>query len=417
MIIPWGSDAPLYHRPIATGALIVLYVLLYLFIPSDAYEYYALALGGGLHPLQWFTNIFLNPGIFALIGNVIFLWTFGFVVEGKLGWWAFILVYVGLGVAESAVLQLLVQSDKPLHILGPSSVIFGLLAMCLVWAPRNEVLCILWLRTTPMDIEIPILGFGVLYIGLNVLYAALSGVVMANITSYSSAAIIALISHDLGGVILGFLVAAALVKSRWVDCENWDLFAVLQGRHGQSKLSAGKGRFKARRDFSKLTGPPKKKGRHRSGRKKNAKEVTSIVDPSARVLQALRLHLELGEVEAALAVYNKESQKRSNWELAETDWRELMEALLEQEAWSDAVLVMRDYIQRMPEPSPRVRLKLAQVLLQKLSRPLHALKVLGEIPSGSLPEALEPTRAKLLRQAERLREDEDGPLELQDELW
>ena len=53
MIIPWGTDAPLYHRPFATIALIVINVLIFVFVPGDAYEDYVLVLGDGLHPLQW----------------------------------------------------------------------------------------------------------------------------------------------------------------------------------------------------------------------------------------------------------------------------------------------------------------------------------------------------------------------------
>ena len=76
---------------------------------------------------------------------------------------------------------------------------------------------------------------------------------------------------------------------------------------------------------------------------------------------------------------------------------------------------MRDYVQRSAQPSPRVRLKLAQVLLQKLARPAAGLTVLGQIPDGSLPRSLEPIRRKLVEEAEHMREE--GDLELQDELW
>jgi membrane associated rhomboid family serine protease len=417
MIIPWGSDAPLYHRPIATFALILLNVLAYLFCPADAYKAWTLELGNGIHPVEWITNIFLNPGIFALIGNVIFLWTFGLIVEGKLGWWAFALVYLGLGVTQAAGMQLLVHSEHHVQMSGPAAVIFGLLAMCLVWAPRNEVLCIVWLRFTPMEIDLPIIGFAVMYFLLNLLFAALSGVVMANVSSYSTSAILALALHDLCGAVLGFLLAVVLLKLDWVDCEDWDLFAVLRGRRGASAHQTGRGSLGARRDFSHLTGPPKKTAQSRKKAKMGGKAVTSIVDPSTRALRDLRLHLELGEVEAALAVYTKASKARRDWQLSETDWRELMEALLAQSAWDDAVSVMRDYLARVPEPSPRVRLKLAQILLEKLARPLQALKVLGEIRQGSLPDSLEPARRGLMQKAERLHQDEEGPLEFQDELW
>src|SRR5262249_45472444 len=148
-IFPWGTDAPLYHRPIVTIGLVLANVASFFLFPAKQYEDWTLVLGDGLHPLQWLTNIFMHAGWFHLIGNVIFLWTFGMVVEGKLGWWAFLLIYIGLGVGESAAMQLLVPSGEPVHMLGVSGIIFGLLAMCLVWAPKNEVVCIVWLRFTP----------------------------------------------------------------------------------------------------------------------------------------------------------------------------------------------------------------------------------------------------------------------------
>ena len=146
MIIPWGTDAPIYHRPIATIGVMVANVLVFVMFPPGRYEDWTLVLGDGLHPVQWVTNIFMHASFFQLAGNMLFLWTFGLVVEGKLGWWAFLLVYIGLGISESAGMQLLVQSKTPVHMLGSSGVIFGLLAMCLVWAPLNEVVCLVWFR-------------------------------------------------------------------------------------------------------------------------------------------------------------------------------------------------------------------------------------------------------------------------------
>ena len=113
MIIPWGTDAPIYHRPIATIGIIVVNVLAFLLFPYQDHEEWTLVLGDGLHPLQWVTNIFMHAGFFQLAGNMLFLWTFGLVVEGKLGWWAFLLVYLGLGVSESAGMQLVVRTDDP----------------------------------------------------------------------------------------------------------------------------------------------------------------------------------------------------------------------------------------------------------------------------------------------------------------
>jgi len=416
MIIPWGTDAPLYHRPIATFAIMVLNVVSHLFFPLGAHEGWALELGGGLHPLQWVTNLFMHTGLFHLIGNTIFLWTFGFVVEGKLGWWAFALVYLGIGASESAALQLLVQSDQSVRMLGASGVIFGLLGMCLVWAPKNEVQCLLWIRFAPIEIDLPILWFAVLYLGLDILTAGLSGVVMASASNSSPSVILAVVLNQSAGALIGVVLAIALLKLGLVDCENWDLFAVLDGRQGQSRKQARKGKVARRLVSTSFAPGPKPKARSRSKSKGFARPVTSIVDPASAALKTFREHLDLGEVEAALAYYKQTSKHRPDWQVSEADCRELTKALLEQRAWEDAVFVMRDHVRRAFEPSPRIRLKLAQILIQKLARPLQALKVLDEIPAGTLPESLEDIRRKLVHQATLIHEDEDGPLEFQDEV-
>jgi membrane associated rhomboid family serine protease len=416
MIIPWGTDAPIYHRPIATVAIMVLSVAAYFLLPGTAHAGLALELGEGLHPLQWVTNLWLHGGLFHLIGNTIFLWTFGFVVEGKLGWWAFTLVYLGIGASESAALQLLVQSDQTVRLMGSSGVIFGLLGMCMVWAPRNDVQCILWFRFAPMELDLSILWFAALYIGFDVLTAGLSGVLMANVSNISTSVIVALVLHRSAGALLGIVLAIALLKLGLVDCENWDIFAVLQGRQGKTKKQARKGKLARRFVSAAYASAPKETARSRPKPKGIKRPPTSIVDPATEALRTFRQHLDLGEVEAALAVYKKASKSRPDWQLSEADCRDLAKALLEQQAWEEAAAVMRDHIRRAFEPSPRIRLKLAQILIQKLARPLQALKVLEELPEGSLSDSLEAIRRQLVRQAMAIHDDEDGPLEFQDEL-
>jgi membrane associated rhomboid family serine protease len=413
MLIPWGTDAPIYHRPIATIALIVVNVLLFLVAPSGTHEDWALVLGNGVHPLQWVTNIFMHAGLLHLFGNMIFLWTFGLIVEGKLGFWRFLIVYLGLGALASAGMQLLVGSAQEVHMLGASAVIFGLLALCLVWAPRNEVSCILWLRTMPMDVDVSILWFVVLYIAFDVLTASLKAAVMAGSSAASGTVILALLLDHAIGAILGFVLGVALLKLKLVDCEHWDLFAVLEGRAGRSRKQADNERvqrrsFSTSRDRANL--PAQQRKRPTKERKPT---VMSIEDPSAARLRSMRRHITLGEIEAAFAVYQKARRAPGGWQPPESDRRDLIEGLLERNEWAHAVHVMRDSIRELADPPPRIRLKLAQILIQKLGRPLQGLRVLGEIPEGSLPDSLEPLRRKLVRHAEAVQEE--GPLELEEE--
>ena len=101
-------------------------------------------------------------------------------------------------------------------------------------------------------------------------------------------------------------------------------------------------------------------------KKDDARPVTSIEDSSASALRTLRQHLEFGEIEAALAVYKTSSIQISGWQPQPSDWVDLIQALLSQDSWGEAARVMLDYVRKAPEPSPRVRLKLGQILIQKL---------------------------------------------------
>jgi hypothetical protein len=220
------------------------------------------------------------------------------------------------------------------------------------------------------------------------------------------------------GAALGSVLAIVLLKFKFVDCENWDIFAVIEGRQGESKKAAARRRSKMIKSSSAVTQLPgdKPKGKSKKKRKKGEpRPVTSIEDGAASALRALRLHLEYGEIEAALAAYQSSRTKFAGWQPQESDWRDLIQALLDQGFWGDAAHVMRDYVGNVAEPSPRVRLKLAQILIQKLSRPTQGLGVLREIPDGALPANLEPTRQKLAQEAEHMLEE--GELELKDELW
>ena len=111
MLIPINTDAPLYHFPYGTIALIVINTLCFLLtgyaIDHDRLEPWMLEYGNGLNPLEWLTSMFAHGGFSHLIGNMFFLWGFGLVVEGKLGLRRFVMLYLGIGLLQSACVDLL----------------------------------------------------------------------------------------------------------------------------------------------------------------------------------------------------------------------------------------------------------------------------------------------------------------------
>jgi membrane associated rhomboid family serine protease len=241
-VFPWKTDAPIYHLPVATVTLIVLNAIAF-FVTINATEIenvepWMLAFGDGLHPVQWVSNIFMHADVMHLVGNMIFLWAFGLVIEGKIGWWRFVLVYLGMGVFESATAQLFMLNGEG-WALGASGAIYGLVAMALVWAPSNSMSVFMLLGVRPISFDFPIIGLATLYIGLEV-YSAIAAEFQM-----SSAML------HLAGVVPGFAIAIAMLKLDWVDCEDWDFFAVFAGRQGEAVKEAKHSvKFKARRNGS-----------------------------------------------------------------------------------------------------------------------------------------------------------------------
>jgi hypothetical protein len=137
-------------------------------------------------------------------------------------------------------------------------------------------------------------------------------------------------------------------------------------------------------------------------------------DANASAIRSLRGHLELDEIEAALGVYRQARQAISGWRPPPPEWLELIQGLIKNQCWNDAVVLMTSYVEEVEAPSARVRLKLGQLLVQKQERPARALKVLAQISEGSLPLRLGALRRQLIEQAEQLLAD--GVLELGDEV-
>ncbi len=99
-----------------------------------------------------------------------------------------------------------------------------------------------------------------------------------------------------------------------------------------------------------------------------------------------------------------------NWP-AQPDLLELIKALHARGAQAQSVRLMRDYCRFYPGESSKVRLKLAHILIRDHQRPTAALRILQEIPPGSLPADLEMARGKLAVKAHQM--VQEGVLELE----
>lgn len=408
MIIPWGTDAPIYHRPWATIGLIVFTALVFVVTgPAELVDEdrvgepqsqvlfgesspWVLSHGRGLHPTQWLASNFAHANLWHLLGNMIFLWGFGIVVEGKIGWWPFLLLYLGLGIAQCASEQLLFLGAAGGVSFGASAVIYGLMAMCLVWAPRNDLCClVIWRRSffTPQEVEIPILAFAAVYLAVQAVIVLLSGL-KPNSALY-----------HLSGALWGFAAATVMLKTRWVDCEGWDLFSCMRGTHIRGKPKAAE--LLKERAIEEL---------------EQAEELKAAAQGEAEggsttLLGNLRQAIAQGHAPAALALYEKLEQGRGTWEPPELDLLRLIELLHTHRQRSRSIPLMEQYLHRFPraEAAPRMRLRLAQLLLEA-GHPAQALRVLAEMPPAALGNPhVQQARQQLEQTARAMCEARPGP--------
>src|ERR1700754_2437324 len=97
-LIPYSTDAPLYHWPYATVGVIVANVLAFIGLVMLSEEVLAFALSWTIlvyvnfNPITWITSNYVHGGIGHLLGNMISMFVFGLIVEGKLGCWKFLLL-------------------------------------------------------------------------------------------------------------------------------------------------------------------------------------------------------------------------------------------------------------------------------------------------------------------------------------
>jgi membrane associated rhomboid family serine protease len=406
MIIPYSTDAPIYYFPKATLAMIVTNVAIHIIawhtvIEPAAVEPYAMVLGRGLHPLQWLTHNFLHLGLMHLIGNMIFLWCYGIIVEGKVGMLAFLGIYLGIGTLHGAAIQVAyLGTSQEQHVLGASAIIFGLMAIAMIWAPVNELTCfyffLVGLRVITGELTWPIYVFALLECGLEGIEVALAYLIRHDPMSSG-------LLH-ISGAFWGLIVGSVLAKMRWVDCENWDVFSLIARRRIlREQWRAREARLDRSRQGEAL---PK------SMRSEIDRPGASPEERAAKLLKKLHGAIDAGDAAAAQAGFAKWLSALGNRAPAD-ELKTIIQRMHEQKFHAASVGPMRAFCRIYPEKADKVRLKLAAVLVKDLERPTEAQRHLQQVREERIDEPLRRARRKLLEEANRM--IEDGVLEVEED--
>ncbi|WP_428307784.1 rhomboid family intramembrane serine protease [Lacipirellula sp.] len=383
-MFPYSCDALLYHLPIVTGVLIAVNVVAFVagveqwVIRENGW---LLEYGTGLHPVQWLLSPFMHADFGHLIGNMIFLWTFGLITEGKLGWWRFLAIYLGIAVGQSAIEQAvfpLVAPDVE-GTLGASAVIMGLLAMACVWAPVNQLSIFVFAGLRAITFEVSVGIFAALYVGIDVVYCIFFG-----------AGAIGSAAHLMGAA-MGAVLGVVLLKTGVVECEDYDLLSVLSGTYGSDK--------RKKREEESIS----------------EKRVENVADQALEAKRKFAAYLKIGQPQQALLTLQRARHRNLRFDPDRGELLELIAGLQKEKLWADSAPMMAEFINRFPEGSHTVRIKLAQVCLVELSKPQKAFDLVDAIRSINLPPQLAAARDKVLVVAQR--QLSEGEVEIDDAAW
>jgi membrane associated rhomboid family serine protease len=154
-MIPVGDSARRRTTPYVNLAIIAASVLVFVYelslnafeindffrdwgvVPNQLVDWWASPSGLG-EPSTVVTAMFVHGGWLHLIGNMLFLWVFGDNVEDAMGHGRYLLFYLLAG-AGAVALQVYVDPESPIPMVGASGAIAGVLGAYLVLYPRATV--------------------------------------------------------------------------------------------------------------------------------------------------------------------------------------------------------------------------------------------------------------------------------------
>ena len=388
MLIPYHSDAPLYHWPFATGGLIVanLFVFFLQMMTGGAdglWMQFVLAHGEGLHPIQWLTSIFIHGGIVHLVGNMIFLWAFGMIVEGKVGPFVFLAIYLFTGVGQSAVEQLIYMNGEEGFSFGASSAIYGLVMIAMIWAPQDTMKSILILVIYFVPVDVPVAMFGVIYLAWDFTAALFSGFDVSTALLHLMGAVI--------GIVIGFLF---LFTSR-VDCEQRDLVSMI------IQLGGGKGVTKKKTKREAV--------QEQAEREQRQLDLKRSIE---KHWESMQHHLNAGNTEAAADIFPKLRKLDGNQQWREEILFQIVSQFQNQKKWDQLEHYSIEYVENNFTHKDTVIVNLARVLVVHRERPRRALALLERVNMAALSDKNKLIVKKL--EATAHQQIQDGAIEFGD---
>jgi membrane associated rhomboid family serine protease len=377
---------------------------------------------GKFKPWQWFTAMFLHFDLIHLIFNMFALWAFGLVVEGKVGTFVFVGLYLVLGACQAASEQFfMILSSSGSGTVGSTGAIFAALGIAVIWAPRNDFDCFWAYGFRFGTVEIPVMMYGFIILVVHILYGLL-------MSYFSLSAIFQLVGLPLGAA-AGFL----WLQAKWVDCEGWDIVNVWKGNEGNidQNVEADNEAFQLVRTSLKNTGKEKPQqepayfapqptpmgaapdAEQFDGFFNSLNAVTNAPAAPAPLVESLMEVMKLIDREhytAAGQMYQRVQVLEPHQLLPQPKLDRLMRGLLTDKQYELSIPVMAEFAKRFTDNRLAVQLNLAKVLIH-LQRPTKAIAVLRGVDRSRLDDAQKASFQKLASHAKKL--IDEGVIEFQ----
>jgi len=180
ILFPYGHKNPPDRFPAASLVLIGLNVFIFFItseygmIREDIVEQWAVS-RGQFNPITITTAAFLHGDFMHLLGNMWFLFIFGFAVEGRLKTPKFLLLYA-LAALGSAGLEI-ATSTEDIPMIGASGAIMGLMGAALYLFPFAKVKVFYWLFIVFVGTWMaPMWGIALIFFAMDLFWAGLGTV-------------------------------------------------------------------------------------------------------------------------------------------------------------------------------------------------------------------------------------------------
>ncbi len=482
MFFIYGTDAPLYHYPITTSVMLVINVLVHVLIYSTGYDAtpWILVFGDGLHPIQWLTHNFLHINIFHLLGNMIFLFPFGVIIEGKIGWLRMLMLYLAIAVGQGFVQQVIMLPSDPVDqaeelvalfddpnspldeqtredlkqqwrqdllqagfgSLGASAVIFGLLAVCAIWAPVNEFnVFFRWSLFVSApdggDREWTVATVCAIFVAKELMMFFMLGMPI------SSEAL------HLNGFVVGGCLGMAMLYLGYVDCEGFDLISIWSGSKFKGKKIIAEERRERLQAIEAATpkGPPQAvvpkmahervanscqtplpkkqplKPRTKAAESTQTQPIppqptptafasdlslpefddgVTVVDPMVEARNKIEAMVARGEFTAAVRLLAETRKQDQEFVITAAPMGRLAEGLTKAAHIKPAITVLSIGCEAYPAYEPRWRIRIASLELSSNQDPIAAVKQLQMIDKEMLDTALRNQYLKVAQLAKKM---------------